>query len=72
MRCGYCMPEENYVWLPRESLLSFEELHRLAGVFLGLGAGKIRLTGGEPLLRHQLPTLVGYARRGCPGSTTWR
>jgi cyclic pyranopterin phosphate synthase len=59
MRCGYCMPEEDYVWLPRESLLSFEELDRLAGIFLGLGATKIRLTGGEPLLRHDLPTLVG-------------
>jgi cyclic pyranopterin phosphate synthase len=59
MRCGYCMPEENYVWLPRESLLTFEELDRLAGIFLGLGATKLRLTGGEPLLRHDLPTLVG-------------
>jgi cyclic pyranopterin phosphate synthase len=53
------MPEESYVWLPRESLLSFEELDRLAGIFLSLGARKIRLTGGEPLLRHDLPTLVG-------------
>jgi GTP 3',8-cyclase len=59
MRCGYCMPEEHYVWLPRESLLSFEELDRVAGVFLRLGADKVRLTGGEPLLRHGLPTLVG-------------
>ncbi len=59
MRCGYCMPEENYVWLPRESLLSFEELDRVAGVFLRLGATKLRLTGGEPLLRHELPTLIG-------------
>ncbi len=59
MRCGYCMPEEHYVWLPRASLLSFEELDRLAGIFLSLGAGKVRLTGGEPLLRHDLPTLVG-------------
>lgn len=58
MRCGYCMPEESYTWLPRESLLTFEELDRLAGIFLRLGATKIRLTGGEPLLRHDLPTLV--------------
>ena len=58
MRCGYCIPEESYVWLPRQSLLTFEELNRVAGVFIGLGAGKIRLTGGEPLLRHDLPTLV--------------
>jgi cyclic pyranopterin phosphate synthase len=52
------MPEESYTWLPRESLLTFEELDRVAGVFLGLGATKIRLTGGEPLLRHDLATLV--------------
>lgn len=58
MRCGYCMPEESYVWLPRQSLLTFEELNRVAAVFIGLGAGKIRLTGGEPLLRHDLPTLI--------------
>jgi GTP 3',8-cyclase len=58
LRCGYCMPEENYVWLPRDSLLTFEELDRLAGIFLGLGAHKIRLTGGEPLLRHGLSELV--------------
>ncbi len=58
MRCGYCMPEEHYVWLPRESLLSFEELDRLAGIFMRLGAKRVRLTGGEPLLRHDLPTFV--------------
>ena len=58
MRCGYCMPETEYTWLPRESLLSFEELSRVAGVFASLGAGKVRLTGGEPLLRHDLPSLV--------------
>lgn len=52
------MPEEHYIWLPRASLLSFEELNRLAGIFLRLGAAKIRLTGGEPLLRHELPALV--------------
>ncbi|NOT07581.1 MAG: GTP 3',8-cyclase MoaA [Gemmatimonadales bacterium] len=58
LRCGYCMPEEHYVWLPRESLLTFEELGRLAAIFIALGAAKVRLTGGEPLLRHGLPTLV--------------
>jgi cyclic pyranopterin phosphate synthase len=52
------MPEENYVWLPRSFILSFEEIDRLAGIFAGLGVTKIRLTGGEPLLRHDLPTLV--------------
>jgi GTP 3',8-cyclase len=58
MRCRYCMPEAEYVWLPRQSILSFEEIDRLAGIFLGLGVGKLRLTGGEPLLRHDLPALV--------------
>lgn len=66
LRCGYCMPEEHYVWLPRQSLLTFEELDRLAGIFVSLGANKVRLTGGEPLLRHGLPALVGMlaARNG--------
>ena len=62
MRCRYCMPEENYVWLPRESILSFEEIQRLAGIFADLGVRKLRLTGGEPLLRHDLPTLVKLLR----------
>ncbi len=58
MRCGYCMPEREYVWLPRASLLSFEEIARLARVFGALGARKLRLTGGEPLLRAELPSLI--------------
>jgi cyclic pyranopterin phosphate synthase len=52
------MPEEEYVWLPREELLTFEELNRLAEVFAGLGVTDVRLTGGEPLLRHQLDRLI--------------
>jgi cyclic pyranopterin phosphate synthase len=63
MRCRYCMPEDEYVWLPRASLLTFEEMVRLTGVFTGLGVRKVRLTGGEPLLRHGLPTLVELLRR---------
>src|SRR5882672_11182197 len=63
MRCSYCMPEDEYVWLPRSSILTFEELDRLAGVFARLGVGKFRLTGGEPLLRHDLPALVGMLAR---------
>jgi cyclic pyranopterin phosphate synthase len=63
MRCRYCMPEADYVWLPRESILSFEEVDRLAGIFAGLGVRKIRLTGGEPLLRHNLSSLVSRLRR---------
>ena len=62
LRCRYCMPEEEYVWLPRASILTFEEIARLAGVFTSLGAAKVRLTGGEPLLRHDVPTLVALLR----------
>ena len=62
MRCRYCMPEQEYVWLPRESILSFEEIDRLTGIFAGLGVDKIRLTGGEPLLRRDLPALVALLR----------
>ena len=63
MRCRYCMPNEEYVWLPRTSILSFEELARLTRVFTALGVTKVRLTGGEPLLRHDLPTLVALLRQ---------
>ena len=58
LRCRYCMPEEEYVWLPRSSILSFEEIARLVGVFSTLGVDKVRLTGGEPLLRHDLSHLI--------------
>lgn len=58
MRCGYCMPEERYVWLPRGSILGFEEIVRLVGIFASLGVEKVRLTGGEPLLRQGFPELV--------------
>ena len=52
------MPEDEYVWLPREDLLHFEEISALVDVFVRLGVDKVRLTGGEPLLRRDLPTLV--------------
>jgi cyclic pyranopterin phosphate synthase len=58
LRCNYCMPQEEYVWLPREELLSFEEIARLVEVFTSLGVEDVRLTGGEPLLRRDLPQLV--------------
>jgi cyclic pyranopterin phosphate synthase len=61
-RCPYCMPAEiygeRYEFLPRPEILTFEEIERLARLFAGLGVEKIRLTGGEPLLRSQLATLV--------------
>jgi GTP 3',8-cyclase len=59
LRCQYCMPEDEYTWLPREDVLHFEEISALVDVFLSLGVDRIRLTGGEPLLRRDLSTLVG-------------
>jgi GTP 3',8-cyclase len=66
LRCSYCMPEQDYVWLPREDILQFEEIEQLVDVFVGLGVDKVRLTGGEPLLRRGLPRLVAAlaSRRG--------
>jgi cyclic pyranopterin phosphate synthase len=61
-RCTYCMPREvfdsSYRFLPHNAILSFEEIARLARIFVGLGVTKIRLTGGEPLLRKDLPALI--------------
>ena len=61
-RCRYCMPEEifgpDYPFLPHERILSFDEIERLVRIFVSLGVKKIRLTGGEPLLRKNLPDLV--------------
>ncbi len=63
LRCQYCMPEAEYTWLPKQDLLTFEEIDRLVGVFVGLGVDKLRLTGGEPLLRTNLPVLVRQLAR---------
>ena len=56
------MPEEHYTWLPRESILTFEETARLTKAFTRLGASRLRLTGGEPLLRHDLPRAIRILR----------
>ena len=62
-RCVYCMPRAvfgpDHAFLPREELLSFEEIARLVRLFVGLGVRQVRLTGGAPLVRRELPTLVG-------------
>ncbi|MDT7041932.1 GTP 3',8-cyclase MoaA [Candidatus Nitronereus thalassa] len=58
LRCQYCMPEEEYAWLPRDTLLTFEEINVLVSIFAEFGVDRIRLTGGEPLLRRDLPTLI--------------
>lgn len=61
-RCRYCMPEEifgsDYSFLPDDKILSFDEIERLARIFVSLGVKKLRITGGEPLLRKDLPTLI--------------
>ena len=71
-RCNYCMPSEifdkDYAFLPQSSLLSFEEITRLAKIFVAHGVEKIRLTGGEPLLRKNLEVLIGMlAKLQTPG-----
>lgn len=63
LRCQYCMPEAEYAWMPRESLLSFEEIEQIVGIFTTLGVSKLRLTGGEPLLRRDLPELIARISR---------
>ena len=61
-RCTYCMPKEvygrDYAFLPRSEVLTFEEIERIAGAFVALGVEKLRITGGEPLVRRDLPSLV--------------
>src|SRR5205823_9463743 len=57
-RCSYCIPDESMTWLPREGILTYEEIERVAGVLRGLGVTGVRLTGGEPLVRADLPVIV--------------
>jgi GTP 3',8-cyclase len=58
LRCQYCMPEADYAWLPRRDILDFEEIAQLADAFTALGVERVRLTGGEPLVRRDLTRLV--------------
>jgi cyclic pyranopterin phosphate synthase len=57
-RCQYCMPAEGLPWLERSEILSFEEVERLVRMFVSMGVGDVRLTGGEPLVRREFPRLV--------------
>ncbi len=61
-RCTYCMPAEGLRWLPRSEILTFEELARVVAVLVGLGIRSIKVTGGEPTVRADLPTLVSMFR----------
>lgn len=63
LRCVYCMPEEGLPWLRRDQILRYEEIAEIVRVMAGLGLKRIRLTGGEPLLRRDLPSLVRQIRR---------
>src|SRR5688500_676611 len=58
LRCQYCMPEPDYAWLPRENILDFEEIAVLVDAFASQGVDRVRITGGEPLLRRDLPRLI--------------
>ena len=66
LRCLYCMPEPDYAWLPKDTLLSFEEIGTIADAFCDLGVDRVRLTGGEPLLRRDL-TVARPVACGAPG-----
>src|SRR5215467_1600081 len=57
-RCTYCMPFDEYTWIERQQVLSFEEIERVVRLFLHFGIQKVRLTGGEPLVRKDLPRLI--------------
>ena len=65
-RCTYCMPAEGLAWLPKIEILTFEELTRLLSIFVGLGVRSLKVTGGEPTVRADLPTLVRMFREVGP------
>jgi cyclic pyranopterin phosphate synthase len=58
LRCLYCMPETDYAWLARDSILTFEETAQIVDAFTNVGVDRVRITGGEPLLRRDLPALI--------------
>ena len=62
-RCSYCMPPEGLEWLPRDEVLSFEEIERLVRILASMGVEEVRITGGEPLVRRDVPVLVGMLAR---------
>ncbi|MBZ0188933.1 MAG: GTP 3',8-cyclase MoaA [Candidatus Obscuribacterales bacterium] len=63
LRCFYCLPRQGLVWKKKEELLSFEEIERISRIFVSMGIEKIRLTGGEPLMRKDLPLLASMLSR---------
>ena len=69
LRCVYCMPADGLVWRERDEILRYEEIERIAAIFVGHGVDKIRLTGGEPTVRRNLHHLIGRLRQ-LPGLRT--
>ncbi len=69
-RCLYCMPSEDMTFLPHGELLTPDEIERLVGLLVGMGVTNVRLTGGEPLVRRELPDIV--ARLAAWSRTAWR
>src|SRR6187455_243076 len=67
LRCVYCMPAEGMSWLPKDHLLSYEEIARFTRLCLELGVHGVRLTGGEPTVRNDLPVLVAMLQALAPG-----
>src|SRR5215831_11499425 len=61
-RCTYCMPAEGLDWLPKDQILRFEEIEALVRVFVGLGVRSLKITGGEPTVRADLPDLIAKLR----------
>jgi cyclic pyranopterin phosphate synthase len=72
LRCNYCMPGENYTWLPKQNLLTLGEIDRIVDAFMAIGATKVRLTGGEPLIRPDLPAIVRLLADKLDGSPKLR
>lgn len=58
MRCMYCMPRDNISWLDHEDILNYDEITRLSNIFTGFGVNRIRITGGEPLIRPGIRDLI--------------
>ena len=58
LRCRYCMPEEHYAWLPKDDLLGADEIEQAVSAFAESGVDRVRITGGEPLLRARLEEII--------------
>lgn len=71
LRCRYCMPADGLEWIPKSDVLRFEEIERLARLFVGMGVTKLRLTGGEPTVRKGITDLIGRLAAIAPALPVW-